>query len=222
MKVPTIIGSNLGDGILFGWVLAPWNSTCHCNGPLGDAEYLAYIYGIFAYATAKQMFEIVKAYPPAPNDDNRLQLSQLVTDFLFACYSRHLLRDMEQAGVNNTYLYQFTRLPPVCPWPHGQQFCCNYTCHGDEIPYVFYDSGAPFPWNFTNGDASLAQSMSSYWASFAMYGDPNQYNAQGGGIQWPTYRAATDANINLNWPLTTVTGLKSNMCAMFDEVGYYA
>lgn len=222
VKVPTIMGSNFGDGILFGYVLSPWNKTCHCNGPLGDLEYLAILYGIFAYAPPEKIWDVIKTYPPVANDDNRIQLSQLVTDYLFACYSRHLLRDLEAVGVNNTYLYQFSHLPPVCPWPDGQRFCCNYTCHGDEIPYVFYDSGAGFPWTFEGPDASLAQAMSAYWASFAMYGDPNVYNSIGGGAQWPVYRAASDTNMNLNWPLTPVTGLKASVCDMFDEIGYYA
>jgi hypothetical protein len=33
-KVPLMMGSNSGDGVLFGWVLAPWNKTCSCNSAL--------------------------------------------------------------------------------------------------------------------------------------------------------------------------------------------
>jgi hypothetical protein len=33
-KVPLMMGSNSGDGVLFGWVLAPWNKTCGCNSAL--------------------------------------------------------------------------------------------------------------------------------------------------------------------------------------------
>lgn len=194
------------------------------------SEYLAYLAGIFAH-NVSFLPQIVEMYPPLLGD-NRLQLSQLLTDFLFACYARHMLRQMEQAGVASTYLYQFTHLPPVCLWPSNQLFCCNYVCHGDELIYVYWDSGPPyFPFNLTGSDESLASSMSHMWAAFAA--NPGAPISAAGiinflrvlrflrlGWTWPVYRTATDQNARLDWPLSTVSGLKAQACDLFDQVSF--
>jgi carboxylesterase type B len=148
----------------------------------------------------------------------------------------------QQAGINSTYLYQvskniyypdfcqFTRLPNFCPWPSHQKFCCSAVCHGDEIPFVFRDTGAPYPWNmtrttsifleltFTEKDLEVSGAMLNYWTSFARYGDPNK---AGGAPTWPVYRSATDISMDLGYPIKQVTGLNAKNCDFWDTVGYY-
>lgn len=147
-------------------------------------------------------------------------LCRLLNDYMFLCASRQTARLAQAAGIQSVYYYQFTRLPPFCPWPDHQKFCCNFVCHGDEMAYVFHDSGPPFPWNFTGIDESLAEAMSNYWASFAMYGDPNKYN-QNGVVSWPVYTASNDLSLQLDWPLQAISNLNKENCDMWDDVGYY-
>eukprot|EP01125_Pyxidicula_operculata_P001321 TRINITY_DN11214_c0_g1_i1.p1 TRINITY_DN11214_c0_g1~~TRINITY_DN11214_c0_g1_i1.p1 ORF type:complete len:548 (-),score=113.73 TRINITY_DN11214_c0_g1_i1:45-1688(-) len=210
VKVPFAIGSNLDDGILFGWVISPSNMPYY--------EYIAIVTGIFQDEAS--IDAVLKAYPPDYNGDNRLVCSVMINDYMFLCDSRRVARLVEKAGVQNVYYYQFTRQPPFCPWPKSQSFCCNHVCHGDELAYLFHDTGNPYYWNLTGVDLQLANAMSNYWASFAMYGDPNQYNAPGVPA-WPIYRAASDLSMNLTMPLNVVTGLNNDKCNVWDSVGYY-
>uniref|UniRef100_A0A6B2L168 Carboxylic ester hydrolase n=1 Tax=Arcella intermedia TaxID=1963864 RepID=A0A6B2L168_9EUKA len=207
-NVPFMIGSNLNDGRLFGWAIS--------KTPMPAYEYIAIVTGIFHDTWIPTVLEM---YPANYSGDNRDITSEMLNDYLFLCDSRRALRYAQNAGLKDLYYYQFTKVPPFCPWPSSQKFCCDYVCHGDEIPYVFFDSGDPYPWNMTGPDSSLAQSMAYYWASFAVEGNPNVFN-QPTNIQWPIYTQQNDISMNLNWPLATVTGLKKDKCDIWDQIGY--
>eukprot|EP01116_Phalansterium_solitarium_P016453 TRINITY_DN3828_c0_g1_i1.p1 TRINITY_DN3828_c0_g1~~TRINITY_DN3828_c0_g1_i1.p1 ORF type:complete len:551 (-),score=181.87 TRINITY_DN3828_c0_g1_i1:181-1803(-) len=219
VKVPLMIGSNLDDGALFGYAMAPWNSTCHCNNiPLASVEYEAIVLGI---TRGSHLTEVLKAYPP-DKQNNQEVLSQLITDYLFLCSSRYFIRKALAAGIASTYLYQFTHQPPFCPWPSSQEYCCNKVCHGDEMPYLFHDSGLPFPWVFPETpDDVLSASVARYWASFAHFADPNQMLNQTLNVpNWPKYDVQSDLNMQLDWPLTINTELHAAKCAIWDKIGY--
>lgn len=74
------------------------------------------------------------------------------------------------------YLYYFNRVPPG----RGSERYGAY--HSSEIAYIFNTLDAvDRPW--TGRDRTLADTMLSYWVSFAADGDPN-----GRGLaQWPPY-----------------------------------
>jgi para-nitrobenzyl esterase len=202
LNVPLAIGSNEKDGMLFSWAIAG-------GKPMGWAEYAGIVLGIFQ---SDFYPAILATYPPDFGGDNRPILSELLTDFFMTCTARFTARAAEKAGNTNTFLYRFTHKPPFKVWPHGQSYCNFEPCHGSELPYVFYDSGAPFPWNLTAADRSLGLAMSTFWSTFAATGAP--------GAGWPVYRNATDQSIEFDWPITTVTGLRREQCDFLDRVGY--
>jgi len=206
VKVPFMAGANLNDGVLFGWAISPT--------PLATYEYVAIVLGIFQDDWVAQILE----YYPNADGDNRPIFSQLLTDYVFYCASRQTLRWAEAAGIPSTYLYMFTQQPTFCPWPPSQNYCCNAVCHGDELAYVFHDSGAPYPWNMTASDLFLADAMTSYWTSFAATGNPNQNNQY---LSWPIYRKASDMIMNLRVPLTPMSGYNAKNCDLWDSVGYF-
>jgi len=209
IKVPMIVGSNLNDGILFGWAIG--------NGQwILSPEYLAIVEGIF-WQTDK-LWDILGLYPPVTFGDNRNILSKLITDYLFGCSARKTLRWANNAGVDDTYLYQFTRQPVFCPWPERQSFCCKKVCHGDELPYVFHDSGSPYPWNFTGTDEDVSSLMSTKWASFAKYGNPNMLDQK---ANWPKYNIKTNISFEFGDHLAPVVNLDVSLCDFWDSVGYY-
>eukprot|EP01130_Rhizamoeba_saxonica_P016655 TRINITY_DN7745_c0_g1_i1.p1 TRINITY_DN7745_c0_g1~~TRINITY_DN7745_c0_g1_i1.p1 ORF type:complete len:454 (+),score=96.00 TRINITY_DN7745_c0_g1_i1:400-1761(+) len=207
VKVPFAIGSNKNDGTLFGWALSKTS--------LPYWEYIAIVAGIFQDS---DIITVLEAYPPNYNGDNRDITSTMINDYLFLCAARKTADLVSKAGAD-AYLYQFTHQPPFCPWPKHQQFCCDKVCHGDEMAYVFHDSGKPFPWTFPESDENLSKAMSFYWTSFAQYGDPNKFNTKD-MVQWVKYSHLSDLSMNLKWPLEVVKNLNKGKCDMWDEVGY--
>lgn len=207
VNVPFCIGSNYDDGVLFGYAISPKYMPSY--------EYIAIISGIFH---DEYVPTVLEHYPPVYEGDNREICSRMLTDYLFGCPSRYTARLAEKAGFNQTYLYLFSRNPVFCPWPDSQKFCCNRSCHGDEMAYAFRDSGYPFPWNLTGGDLYLANSMSSFWQSFAHFGDPNKFNVN---VTWPLYRTQSDLLLQMDIPLKQVPNYNKAQCDVWDTIGYY-
>jgi carboxylesterase type B len=203
LPVPLMIGSNLQDGMLFAYAIAGNNQK------LSWEEYAAIVLGLFQ---SDYYFEILGWYRPVFDGDNRPILSEMLTDYFMTCTARYTVRLAEKAGARQTFLYRFSRGPPFDVWPKSQAYCNGQPCHGSELPYVYYDSGAPFPWNFTQLDTSLGLAISSFWTSFAATGAP--------GGSWPLYRNATDLSLELNWPLQQTQHLRAKNCDFLDKVGY--
>jgi len=206
IKVPLMAGANLDDGILFGWAISPT--------PLPAYEYIAILVGIFQ----DDWVSDILTYYPDVSGDNRPIFSELITDYLFYCSARKTLSLAEVAGIRDTYLYMFTQQPTFCPWPPSQNFCCDAVCHGDEMAYVFHDTGYPYPWNMTTDDLYLSSAMTSYWTSFAHFANPNMDNKY---TVWSPYKTATDIIMNLKVPLTPTPNYNKKNCDFWDQVGYY-
>jgi para-nitrobenzyl esterase len=74
------------------------------------------------------------------------------------------------------YAYYFAH---AIPWPEHPEFGAF---HSGELPYVF-DNLALLPRPWSAADRALADTVSSYWISFAASGDPNG----NGRPQWTAY-----------------------------------
>jgi para-nitrobenzyl esterase len=82
---------------------------------------------------------------------------------------------------SKAYWYYFTKVPPVAP---GQT--SRGATHTAELAYVF-DNLIPATLPWTDADRALADTISSYWATFAANGDPN-----GKGLPvWPAFKEKT-------------------------------
>jgi hypothetical protein len=117
-------GCNKDDGKLFSWAIAD-------SKKLPSDEYLVLLAGIFNEQLSL-LPKVLEQYPPSLFGDNKDVFSEVVTDYLFLCSLRFYLAKAEKAGIN-TLSYFFTAVPPACPWPKSQQYCCNSSCHGDEV-----------------------------------------------------------------------------------------
>lgn len=149
-------------------------------------------------------------------DDCKDALSQIVTDYVFLCSARYSLRNTVKASVPS-YMYQFRRVPPACPWPKGQHYCCDACCHGDEIPYVFHDvSGPIFPWHFNATDVALADQISGFWASLAHTGIPSFQN-----VKWPQWDPKSLYSASFDIPEAKfIQNIQGNTCDFWDSIGY--
>lgn len=117
-------GDFFADGMLFSWAIAD-------SKKLPSDEYIALVTGIFN-EDLHLLPDIFLEYPPSLFGDNKEVFMEVINDYLFLCSLRFSLRQAELAGMS-TFSYYFRAVPPACPWPKSQQYCCNSSCHGDEV-----------------------------------------------------------------------------------------
>lgn len=119
----------------------------------------------------------LKLYPASSKQQAIKSEIASLTDELFACAMREWVRLQTKTGKSKSYLYFFSRVPPMPGTSRYGAF------HGSDIFYVFDTMSYHPDWAWTDIDRNLSQTMSSYWVNFAAWGDPN-----GKGLpHWPAY-----------------------------------
>jgi para-nitrobenzyl esterase len=111
-----------------------------------------------------------------------------------------LAMDHAEHGNAPTYLYYFTRVPPVPPGEyHGVPGATPGSFHGAELSYMF-DNLAFKKWPWTDWDRKLTDIMSSYWVNFVNTGDPN-----GPGLaKWPKFSSSAQKTLQLGEQVSAV------------------
>ena len=100
-------------------------------------------------------------------------LSQIFTDFVFACNGFDSNRDLSRRTKVFAYEFDDPNAPalgqPGVPGPgaNGSGFT-TASQHAAELQYIFNFGAA-----FTSAQAALATDMKTYWANFVKTGDPN-------------------------------------------------
>ncbi len=134
---------------------------------------------VAASATAEQEYPIVNFHNFVPQPANTLgltnnfpstgnadeALSQIFTDFVFACNGFDSNRDLSKR--TRVFAYEFND-PNAPPGVNGSGFT-TASQHAAELAYIF-NFGAPF----SSAQATLANDMKTYWANFVKTGDPNR------------------------------------------------
>lgn len=205
-RVPIMIGTVSEEALFFIYEASP--------NPASEAEYIALLAYIFGY----DFWAVLERYPPpAPitDTDMRPLVSRMGNDYIFACSTRLVVRNIAKAGVP-VYLYQFSHVLSFDPWGPRYPFCQGHVCHGSELPFVFH-SVKPY-YNFTAGEAALSVMMSYYWANFAHSGSPNKPLPV--SVEWPAYDAINDRNMQLTVPPYVNSHLLAPFCDFWDSMGY--
>jgi carboxylesterase type B len=199
---PTLIGTNLDEGTLFVYSALKALGLTTLTGD----EYQALLGLLFSPADTA---EILAVYPPVSGDNAPL-LSQVATDYIFFCSSRHLAA----AGVSPVFAYEFTQVSNFNIWPDVPQ-CADQVCHGAEVPYVFH-TASNIGATFTPAEEALSQAMASYWSGFSRPGS----NPNNGGTSRPNWPAFPGFNyLNLGTPISSEVDPPHN-CSLWDEIGY--
>lgn len=152
IEVPIIIGTNDNEGGQFG-LLAGTRASF-------ESRVRAY------YPNPSDAEKVLAAYSAEKQGSWGAAFSELVTNALFVCPTRHLARLAVGQNVP-TYLYNFK---------YGEAH------HADEVPFVF---GTP---PSDAGARAVSDAMLRAWAAFAHSGDPNTPGAP----TWPRYDTATE------------------------------
>jgi len=104
-------------------------------------------------------------------------LSQIFTDFVFACNGFDSNRDLSNQVPVFAYEFNDPNAPNKAgvpgPGVNGSGFT-TASQHAAELQYIFNFGSA-----FTPAQATLATQMKAYWANFVKTGDPNRNNKDG-------------------------------------------
>jgi len=218
LNVDSILsGTNTGEGVLFVYPALEILKT------FKDWEYRALVKVLYPDHHGR----ILLVYPPKGDTvNNKLQLASILTDQVFACPNRIMLRAGAKSSFIPTHGYQFnvkSTFPIVIP---ALEICYNnQVCHGSELVFVF-GTGDSLPstggWTWSADQQETANQMMTYWTSFAKYRSPNSY---GQSIpNWPTVSAKPFAYQYMRFDDSAQTGVVDDylkrQCNLWDSIGY--
>eukprot|EP01064_Diplonema_japonicum_P037219 TRINITY_DN8664_c0_g1_i1.p1 TRINITY_DN8664_c0_g1~~TRINITY_DN8664_c0_g1_i1.p1 ORF type:complete len:543 (+),score=72.28 TRINITY_DN8664_c0_g1_i1:56-1684(+) len=143
-----------------------------------------------------------------------VKCQNLITDFIFACPTRHLLRALRGNSKRSqpVFTYQFNQTL------NTPSYNTTGDSHSSEIPYV---------WNlpasyWLPSDHALSAVMSSFWSSLTDSKSPVCENCN--GLTWAEYGVAPDGTDNFMsfmTPTMMKKDLKKDVCDFWDRWGYY-
>ncbi|KAG9272999.1 cAMP-regulated D2 protein [Astyanax mexicanus] len=212
---PVILGTTSEEGVIFVYgVFTESVSVLEC---------IVYTTAIFKQHTLSILYKYVPLYH---NQDRRIMLSQIVTDFVFLCPTRRSARSAISLG-GSVWMYVFDHSPSDHNIWSGLTFCYDRACHGAELPFLF-DSAPETNLTLTAQETHLANQMVCYWGAFAHSGDPNSRTEQTPFCSqqrlpvWPRYTSAE------SWPILNFTlqshpqhGNREDICDFWDELDIY-
>ncbi|MEM9728965.1 MAG: carboxylesterase family protein [Myxococcota bacterium] len=210
ISIPTIVGTNSNEGLLFAALFQLHRKT----GPrIPKAEYGLAIDLEFK-RKAKRKIKRNARYKPR-RGDNTDTLSRLLTDYLFTCANRRVMERSEAP----VFAYQFTHVPSFPIWPNVP--LCDpsrdVVCHAAELPFVFGNAHAVHfaadedNARFTATERRLSEEMVGYWTRFAEHLDPNAEQ----GRTWPEFEASDPLRLILNTTLSERSDLEAD-CRFWD------
>ncbi len=187
-SVELLSGFNKDEGTMFVPVLSAWNQTIFDNGLKNVLKWQ------FKDNTDKVLRAVSYNYAHYNQKSEYLKYALGMNDFIADYQFIKCGIDFAAAWTKaNSYLYEFTYLPPHRRLPHW------LVSHALEIGFVFgkpfYDKNHPdgtslLLTNFTQGDRNVSADMMSMWINFARFGNP--------GNNWPKYDTQTKQYLKID------------------------
>ncbi|XP_076848995.1 cAMP-regulated D2 protein [Brachyhypopomus gauderio] len=212
---PVILGTTSEEGINF--VYGMFNES------VSVLECIVYTTVVFKQNALSVLYKYVPLYH---NQDRRILLSQIVTDFVFLCPARRSARSAVSMGAA-VWMYVFDHAPSDNNIWADLPFCYDHACHGAELPFLF-NSAAVTNLTFTAQETFLANRILCYWAAFAHTGDPNSHGEKTAFCKqqclpaWPNYSAAESwPMLNLSLQSHCQNGHREDFCDFWDGLDIY-
>nr|WP_255456723.1 carboxylesterase family protein [Polaromonas sp.] len=167
--VPLLVGQNVAEGNIFA---VPGRALP--NTPTGFTAAVTKVFG------ASNVSSLLGFYPAGTDAQAAQSSVQLLGDLIIGLQTWTWGVVQKATGKSPVYSYYFKQASPYTP----------LAVHVSEVPYVFQNlvpkGTAAAPVLPSAQDQALADTMSSYWTSFAKSGNPNQP----GLPVWPEYSGA--------------------------------
>ena len=131
-------------------------------------------------------------------------LSQIFTDFVFACNGFDSNRDLSRRTKVFAYEFNDPNAPNRAgvPGPGSNGFFTTASQHAAELQYIFNFGSA-----FTPAQATLATDMKTYWANFVKTGNPNSGDRDRDGDRDRATLVSFSARTELpHWPRFNARG----------------
>lgn len=189
---PLIIGTVLNEGNLF--IYKKWPQ------PISPVTYAEIGLAFFG----KRALQVLERFPPDPTDDQRQLLSQIVTEWVFACSTRVFARQVARYS----YVFAYPLLPL------NAAGCQGHVCHGDELPFLFESRWT----NFTDAGRRVSEQMGIYWTNFAKTDNPN--GPLSVAVPWEQMNRTNDVYLYLQDPVESRRNYLKEDCDFWDQIGY--
>ncbi|XP_066541754.1 cAMP-regulated D2 protein [Hoplias malabaricus] len=212
---PVILGTTSEEGVIF--VYGVFTET------VSVLECIVYTTAIFKQNALKILYKYIPLYR---NQDRRIMLSQIVTDYVFLCPARWSARSAVRLD-GAVWMYVFDHSPSDPSIWAGLTFCYDHACHGAELPFLF-DSAPITNLTLTAQETLLANRMVCYWGAFAHSGDPNSRTDDTAFCRqqhlpvWPQFTSTE------SWPILNLTlqphpqhGNRDPFCDFWDQLDIY-
>ena len=201
-KVPVINGSTLDEATLLIWMSHNLRFK-----PLQAEQYLTRLE--YLTGSSELAEQVAQQYPLADYESPYAALTASFSDGYFNCMTRQQAQALSNHVPLWSYQFNYREAPFFIPWADLKAF------HAAEIQYVF---GQPMSFtrqNFKEKETALADSMMSYWGTFARSGNPNG----SGPITWPAY-GDSDQTLLFNLQNSIANGVHKQDCRFWQELPY--
>ena len=188
---PLMIGTVLNEGTLF--IYKKWSQAL---SPTTYAEVGLAFFG-------KRFFQVLDRFPPVGPGDQRDLLSQVATEWVFACSTRIFARH----AANYAYVFAF---PPST----SSSGCQGRVCHGDELPFLFESRWI----NSTDAGRRVSEQMGLYWTNFAKTENPNAPLTV--VLPWQQTNRTDEVYLYFQDPLELRRDYLKDDCDFWDQIGY--
>eukprot|EP01084_Bolivina_argentea_P013996 26180_1 len=223
-NVPIVIGTNQNEGIPFTYFVVDKILKELGDKTLDHKNYVHIIYRFFNYAHARSVVQHYAKYEPGCNDDHRILLSAIVTDFLFVCPTRFAAQHI--SAHSNVWVYHynhFYKQSEIVFKNMRIDICADidsmYVCHGDELPIVFGSDADGL--TYTDKEKDLSKMIQAYWTNVAKSNNPGR---GANGITWTQFTESAQETMVFHEDTTTemqkdVANTYYN-CTFWDSMGY--
>eukprot|EP00461_Guttulinopsis_vulgaris_P003167 UN03168 len=170
LDVPIMMGVVSTESPLFIWEAF--------TEPVSDIGYAIFGWMIFGDAKSKIVME---RFPATKDIDNRENLQQIGSEFIFDCAQRNVTRAMLNTGHKQpVYAYVMDYFMSFNQEMWGPEFpvCTNTperqaaVCHGADLLPIWNSASSMFP--YSDLDKAVTKDMGGYWTNFAWSGSPNK------------------------------------------------